>query len=225
MVRGDDPSGDTLRVAMWMRRGAIMLGDKGRGPLICAATPCVTRFALQDAGTASWSEAKLAALGVVLPGGAIAASADAAAPRLVLAAGCFAAINSVKRSFGVSLHGVGRNDQLTLTEHFAYADGAHETKTWRFRKLGPDVYACIRDDMAEETLIRVSGARTQFSYAINLGIPGADNWVRFHDTMTLGWDGRLLNTAWVTKYGLPVARVRVEVARHRVERIDDCAFW
>lgn len=130
-----------------------------------------------------------------------------------------------KRSFGVSLHGVWRNDQLTLTEHFAYADGAHETKTWRFRKLGPDVYACIRDDMAEETLIRVSGARTQFSYAINLGIPGADNWVRFHDTMTLGWDGRLLNTAWVTKYGLPVARVRVEVARHRVERIDDCAFW
>ena len=43
--------------------------------------------------------------------------------------------------------------------------------------------------------------------------PGGDpNIVRFHDKLVLKDDGTLRNTALVTKFALPIARVRVNFA-------------
>lgn len=67
--------------------------------------------------------------------------------------------------------------------------------------------ACERLGMRKQDLWR--GGRTAGS--LNLCV--WKNKVRFHDTMTLRGDGTVLNTAYVTKFGFPVAWTRVEFWR------------
>ncbi|WP_407066905.1 DUF3833 family protein [Hohaiivirga grylli] len=126
------------------------------------------------------------------------------------ATGTFSAINGVKRNFTVTLHGRWRHETLTLREDFVFGDGTRETKTWRFRKIEPGLYLGTREDVVGETVVRIEGHKARFSYLVNLS---PDNQVRFHDTMVLNGDGTIENTAWVTKYGFPVARTRVNFTR------------
>ena len=125
------------------------------------------------------------------------------------ATGSFGAINGVRRSFTVALTGKWDGRTLVLREDFASADGERDRKTWRFRKISPNQYRGTREDVVGDTLVTITGDTARFTYLVDLD-PGAKaNIVRFHDTMRLGEDGQLVNTAWVTKYGFPVARTRV----------------
>ena len=130
-----------------------------------------------------------------------------------VAEGTFSAINGVKRAFTVDLDGRWNGHVLTLVEDFRFADGETDRKTWRFEKLGPGRYRGTREDVRGETQVSVKGDTATFSYLVDL-TPGADeNLVRFHDRMVLRGDGTVLNTAWVTKFGFPVALTRVEFRR------------
>lgn len=130
------------------------------------------------------------------------------------ATGSFRAINGVHRTFKVDLHGTWNGRTLKLVEDFRYADGERDRKTWRFTKTGADTYTGTREDVIGETKVHIYGNVAKFSYNVLLDGKGGSNKVRFHDTMRLKPDGTVLNTAWVTKYGLPVARTRVEFAKH-----------
>jgi hypothetical protein len=63
-----------------------------------------------------------------------------------------------------------------------------------------------------ETTVRVSGNTARFTYRVDLNPGGKPNIVRFYDKLTLKEDGTLRNTALVTKFLLPVARVKVNFA-------------
>ena len=127
--------------------------------------------------------------------------------------GSFAAINGASRSFRVDLIGRWDGKVLRLREDFVYTDGERDTKTWIFRKTSPTTYTGTREDVIGETVVTVSGNRADFSYDVNLNPKGEANIVRFADTLVLEADGTLRNTAWVSKYFVPVARVRVNFAR------------
>ena len=129
------------------------------------------------------------------------------------AEGRFTAINGVKRSFFVELNGRWDGKILTLREDFVFDDGTRDRKTWRFVKTGPKSYKGTREDVIGETTVRLSGNVARFSYLVYLDGVQKKNKVRFHDTMTLKPDGTLLNTAWVTKFGLPVALTKIEFKR------------
>lgn len=129
------------------------------------------------------------------------------------AEGSFAAINGVKRSFIVELNGRWDGKTLTLMEDFVFDDGTRDRKTWRFVKTGPKSYKGTREDVIGETNVRLSGNVARFSYLVYLDGAQKKNKVRFHDTMTREPDGTLLNTAWVTKFGLPVALTKIEFKR------------
>lgn len=132
-----------------------------------------------------------------------------------IAQGSFSAINGTRRSFDVVLNGRWNGRVLTLVEDFHFADGEKDRKTWRFEKLGDGRYRGTREDVRGDTQVSVKGGTATFSYLVDLD-PGPDeNLVRFHDTMVLRRDGTVLNTALVTKYGIPVARSRVEFRRPR----------
>lgn len=127
--------------------------------------------------------------------------------------GRFGAINGTTRTFRVDLTGRVRGDVLTLREHFIYDDGERDTKTWIFTRTGPGTYSGTREDVIGETTVRVSGNVARFTYRVDLNPGGKPNIVRFHDKLTLKSDGTLRNTALVTKFLLPVARVKVNFAR------------
>ena len=127
--------------------------------------------------------------------------------------GSFRAINGVKRSFVVDLTGRWDGKTLTLSEDFVFDDGTRDRKTWRFVKTGPKSYKGTREDVIGETSVRLNGNVARFSYLVYLNGAQKKNRVRFHDTMTLKPDGILLNTALVTKFGLPVALTKIEFKR------------
>jgi hypothetical protein len=129
------------------------------------------------------------------------------------AQGSFAAINGVKRSFVVDLTGRWDGKTLTLREDFVFDDGTRDRKTWRFVNTGPKSYKGTREDVIGETSVRLNGNVARFSYLVYLDGAQKKNKVRFHDTMTLKPDGILLNTALVTKFGLPVALTKIEFKR------------
>jgi hypothetical protein len=129
------------------------------------------------------------------------------------AEGSFRSITGVKRTFEVQLFGKWDGRTLTLREDFRFDDGSRDRKTWRFIKDGPGRYRGTREDVIGETEVRIEDNVARFSYLVFLDPKNRSNKVRFHDTMTLNTDGRVLNTAYVTKFGLPVAWTRVEFRR------------
>ena len=129
------------------------------------------------------------------------------------AEGSFQSITGVKRTFEVQLVGKWDGRTLTLREDFRFDDGSRDRKTWRFIKDGPGRYRGTREDVIGETQVRIKDNVARFSYLVFLDSKNRKNKVRFHDTMTLNNDGRVLNTAYVTKFGLPVAWTRVEFRR------------
>ena len=130
------------------------------------------------------------------------------------AVGKFAAINGVKRSFDVRLRGHWNGKTLRLIEDFAYEDGVKNRKTWIMTKVRDGVYTGTREDVVGTTTIRVSGNTARFNYLVDVEEGPGENIVRFYDTLRFSTDGKSMkNTALVTKFGLPVAKVRVDFTK------------
>lgn len=129
------------------------------------------------------------------------------------ATGSFTAINGLKRTFTVDLHGRFDGKVLTLVEDFHFADGERDRKTWRFVKTSPTTYRGTREDVVGETKVRIDGKVATFTYLVDLPGKSKPMRVRFHDRMELMDGGRLENTALVTKWGFPVALTRVSFTR------------
>lgn len=129
--------------------------------------------------------------------------------------GKFTAINGTKREFRVLLDGKWDGKTLVLREDFFYSDGEKDVKTWRFTKTSPTTYSGTREDVKGTTTVRVKGNTAKFSYTVDLDNGPETNFVKFRDTLTLKEDGTLRNTAWVSKFGIPVARVAVNFARSK----------
>lgn len=130
------------------------------------------------------------------------------------ATGKFAAVNGVKRGFDVKLRGHWNGKTLRLIEDFAYADGVKNRKTWIMTKVRDGVYSGTREDVVGTTTIRVSGNTARFSYLVDVEDGPGENIVRFYDTLRFSTDGKSMkNTALVTKFGLPVAKVRVDFVK------------
>ena len=131
-------------------------------------------------------------------------------PQIKKATGSFAAINGVKRSFTVDLHTTWNGKTLTMVEDFKFDDGERDRKTWRFTKTSENTYRGTREDVIGDTVLTVNGRRATFAYDVYLDAKAKKNKVRFRDTLILQDDGSVANTAIVLKFGLPVAKVKVD---------------
>lgn len=127
--------------------------------------------------------------------------------------GKFRTITGTERRFKVDLTGTWDGRTLRLREDFFYDDGEKDTKTWIFRKTGPTTYKGTREDVLGETTVKLYGDTARFTYRVNLAGEDGQTIVRFFDTLKLRDDGALINTARVTKFLFPVARVQVNFAR------------
>lgn len=131
-------------------------------------------------------------------------------PGNMIATGSFSAINGVKREFTVDVISRWNGKRLKIEERFTFDDGEKDVKTWRFTKVGPNKYIGTREDVIGTTTLTTRGNKATFNYSVYLDPKNNAQKVHFYDTMILNEDGSITNRALVTKFGLPVARVKVD---------------
>lgn len=118
-------------------------------------------------------------------------------------------IARVDRGFTVKAHGRIEDDVLVLVEDFFFDDGETDRKTWRFQKVGPGRYEATREDMVGVADVQERDGRIHMTYVIDLGAEGNKTRVRFRDVLYYGADGKVINTARVSKFGIPIAGIHV----------------
>lgn len=123
---------------------------------------------------------------------------------------------TVRRTFVVTINGDWDGDRLRLVEDFVYEDGSTEQRIWTLRKTGP----LAEDQTWEGTAPGVIGVATgreqdnrfNWAYEIDLPVPSADGptetlRVTFDDWMWQQTDDRLLNIAYVKRFGIDIGQV------------------
>lgn len=119
---------------------------------------------------------------------------------------------TVRRSFVVNIKGDWDGTRLRLQEDFVYEDGATEQRIWTLTKTGPDSWAGTAPGVIGTAVGQEKDNRFNWKYEIDLPIPSADGSVEtmrvtFDDWMWLLSEDRLLNRAYVKRYGVDIGDV------------------
>lgn len=129
-------------------------------------------------------------------------------------------LGTVRRSFVVNISGDWDGERLRLVEDFDYEDGSTEQRIWTLTKSGPDSWTGTAPGVIGAALGQEQDNRFNWQYEIDLPIPSADGTtdtmrVTFDDWMWLLSDDRLLNLAYVKRYGLDIGTVTISFEKHR----------
>ncbi len=119
---------------------------------------------------------------------------------------------TVRRRFEVTIDGDWDGERLRLVEDFVYEDGATEQRIWTLTKTGPDGWVGTAPGVIGQATGTENGDVFNWTYEIDLPIPAADGTVdtlrvSFDDWMWLLSDDRLLNRAYVFRYGVQIGEV------------------
>lgn len=119
---------------------------------------------------------------------------------------------TVRRRFDVEITGTFDGRKLRLVEDFVYEDGATEQRVWTLVKTGPDTWSGTAPGVIGTATGVEKGDAFNWRYTIDLPIPSADGSVetmrvKFDDWMWLMGDGRLLNRAYVKRFGADIGDV------------------
>ncbi|MGY6549738.1 MAG: DUF3833 family protein [Roseinatronobacter sp.] len=118
-----------------------------------------------------------------------------------------------ERRFRADLDGRLEGDRLSVVEDFFYDDGEENRLTWVFDRAGPDRWTGTREDTVGLAEIRELGTEIRLSYVVDFASGGTVTRLGFNDVIYFAPDGRLINDAIVTRWGLPVGTVRFEMTR------------
>lgn len=137
---------------------------------------------------------------------------DAAFARRAVGAGVFRVdLTGSERRFRARLDGRLRGDRLTVVEDFIYDDGEENRLTWVFDRAGPGRWTGRREDTVGTAEVIETGTDVRLSYIADFRAEGTVTRLGFEDVIYFGPDGRVINDAIVSRWGLPVARVRFEM--------------
>lgn len=119
---------------------------------------------------------------------------------------------TVRRSFEVKIEGTWNGEVLTLVEDFVYEDGSTEQRVWSLVKTGPDSWEGTAPGVIGVAVGQEQDNRFNWRYEIDLPIPAADGAaetvrVTFDDWMWLLSEDRLLNRAYMKRYGVDIGEV------------------
>ena len=98
---------------------------------------------------------------------------------------------------------------MTLVEDFSYSNGTFEQRVWTFEKIEDNVLAGTADGVIGEARGKESGDMFYWNYTIDLPIPDGQMRVSFDDYMWLLSDDRMLNKAYMSKFGVPLGEVTI----------------
>jgi len=115
----------------------------------------------------------------------------------------------VRRTFKVDIDGRVENNQLTLTEDFLYNDGESEQRIWVIDILGNGNYRGTAGDVAGFAIGKTAGNAFNWKYKVDLSVDGKIWKVGFDDWMYLLEDDRMMNRAYVTRWGVLIGEVTI----------------
>ncbi len=119
---------------------------------------------------------------------------------------------TVRRRFDVTIDGTWDGETLTLVEDFVYEDGATERRVWSLTKTGADTWEGTAPGVIGIATGEERGDTFNWAYTIDLPIPSSDGGtetlrVAFDDWMWLLSEDRLLNRAYMKRFGLDIGEV------------------
>ena len=129
-------------------------------------------------------------------------------------------LGTVRRSFTVDITGEWNGEVLLLMEDFVYEDGATEQRVWTLTKTGDDTWAGTAPGVIGTATGREQDNRFNWQYEIDLPVPSADGTVdtlrvTFDDWMWLQSDTRLLNRAYIKRFGVDIGDVIISFEKLR----------
>ncbi|AZL58752.1 DUF3833 domain-containing protein [Tabrizicola piscis] len=125
---------------------------------------------------------------------------------------------TVRRRFDVTIKGDWNGKRLRLVEDFVYEDGSTEQRIWTLVKTGPETVSQTWRGTAPGVIGEATGIedgdRFNWRYTIDLPVPAADGTadtvrVTFDDWMWQLSDDRLLNRAYMRRFGVDVGDVTI----------------
>lgn len=117
---------------------------------------------------------------------------------------------TVSRRFVVDIEGTWDGQTLILTEDFDYDDGTTEQRVWTLTKTGADTWQGTADGVLGVAKGEERGDTFNWAYTIDLPIDQNQTLrVSFDDWMWLMRDGRLLNKAYMSRFGVFLGEVTI----------------
>ena len=114
---------------------------------------------------------------------------------------------TVRRRFEVEINGTWDGKTLTLVEDFVYEDGSTEQRVWTLLKTGADTWRGTAPGVIGEAFGEERGDAFNWRYTIDLPVPDGTLRVTFDDWMWLLTEDRLLNRAYMNRFGVDIGEV------------------
>lgn len=123
-------------------------------------------------------------------------------------------LGTVRRRFEVVINGTWDGKTLTLVEDFIYEDKSTEQRVWTLQKTGPETWEGTAPGVMGVAKGVEQGDTFNWKYTIDLPIPSEDGVPRtmkvtFDDWMWLQADNRLLNIAYMKRFGVDIGAVTI----------------
>ena len=126
----------------------------------------------------------------------------------VVASGQFQdTFGTVRRRFDVEIESTWDGETLRLVEDFAYADGTFEQRIWTLRKTGDQTWEGTAPGVIGTASGEERGDTFNWVYTIDLPVPDGTLRVSFDDWMWQLSETRVLNRAYMKKYGVDIGEV------------------
>lgn len=127
---------------------------------------------------------------------------------------------TVRRRFEVQIAGDWDGERLRLVEDFLYEDGSTEQRVWTLRKTGPDSWEGTAPGVIGVATGEERGDAFNWRYTIDLPVPSAEGpaetlRVSFDDWMWLLSDDRVLNRAYMKRFGIDIGEVVISFEKLR----------
>ena len=117
------------------------------------------------------------------------------------------AFGTVRRRFDVTVDGTWDGETLRLVEDFIYEDGSTEQRIWTLQKTGPETWQGSAPGVLGLATGEERGDAFNWAYTIDLPVPDGTLRVTFDDWMWQLSDTRVLNRAYMKKYGVDIGEV------------------
>ncbi len=114
---------------------------------------------------------------------------------------------TVLRRFEVDITGTWDGETLTLVEDFVYEDDSTEQRVWTLVKTGEDKWRGTAPGVIGEAFGEEQGDTFNWRYTIDLPVPDGTLRVTFDDWMWLLTEDRLLNRAYMKRFGVDIGEV------------------
>ncbi|MCT8161427.1 DUF3833 domain-containing protein [Pseudoruegeria sp. SHC-113] len=114
---------------------------------------------------------------------------------------------TVRRRFEVDITGTWDGEWLKLVEDFVYEDGSTEQRIWTLRKTGDQTWEGTAPGVIGVAKGEERGDTFRWGYTIDLPVPDGTLRVTFDDWMWLLSEDRLLNRAYMERFGVTIGEV------------------